>query len=81
MPAPTATATLDKPAYASGDVMTLTVDYVVDAVDISISVEGLGGTASPTTTAKVRRITITDPDRAWTLKSDTGARAIYTAKA
>lgn len=81
MPAPTATATLDRPAYAPGDVMTLTIDYVVDSVDLAVSVEGLGGTAAPTCTAKVRRITITDADRTWALKSDSGARAIYTAKA
>lgn len=81
MPAPTATATLDKPVYAPGDIMTLTIDYVVDSVSITVAVEGLGGTASPAAAVKIRRITITDPSRVWTLKSDSAARAVYTAKA
>lgn len=84
MPAPTATASLDKALYTPGETMVLTVDYTVDPLTVTVVVDGLGGTSGPVTAApvKVRRLTVTDSaGKTWTLQSDTGARAVYHATA
>lgn len=84
MPA-TISATLDKPSYAPGQTMTLTVTYSVPAestVTVKASVAVLGDTVStPAVKVAIKHVAVVDPDRTWTLKSDNGSRAVYTATA
>lgn len=80
MPAPTASASLDKALYTPGETMVLTVDYTVDPLTVTVTVEGLGGSSGPVAASpvKVRRLTVTDTaGKTWTLQSDDGSRAVY----
>lgn len=85
MAAPIITATVDKPAPAVGDVVTLTVNYSdPDAVASTITVTGTdaeGHAATVTTTITVSDpVTLTVADSAarnWVKLSDNGAVAVY----
>jgi uncharacterized protein YfaS (alpha-2-macroglobulin family) len=71
---------LDKPSYSPGDTMTLTVDYGI-AVSVEVTVDGKPTTAVLNArladTAQVR--VSSTPARTWTLISDDGSTAVYTA--
>lgn len=75
------TATLDKPAYNPGDTITLTVVSDKRLQTSQIDVEAAGDDAKVTTTVQAG-IVLTDPSgRKWTVKSDDGKTAVYTATA
>jgi len=89
MAAPTATASLDKTAYVTGETMTLTISYA-DAdqrtATQTITVEdSAGNDVVITTTAVINpqglTVTVQDVERTFTKVSDTGAVAVYTATA
>src|SRR5688572_30897009 len=76
---PAVTATLDRATYAPGDTMTLTVDYSVPAesrVAAAVTLDVLGASRQATVAAPVMRLTVADPDRAWSQVSDDGATAV-----
>ena len=84
MATPSVSASLDKTTYAPGELMTLTVDYTVDPLTVTVVVDGLGGTSGPVVVppVKVRRVTVADSaGKTWVLVSDDGSRAVYTATA
>lgn len=88
MAAPTCSASLDKSAYAVGETMTLTVSYSdpdTQQVSVTITVtDKSGNTSGPATVTAVidpSTVTVTDPSRVWTLQSDNGSIAVYTAVA
>jgi hypothetical protein len=88
MATPSVSASLDKIAYAVGELMTLTVTYSdpdTDQVQVTITVTDQSGNQSaPTTvTAVIDPLTVgvTDPDRTWTKVSDNGSVAVFTATA
>lgn len=89
MAAPTVTVSLDKPTYAPGEKMTLTVNYAdADTKAITLTVvatDSAGNTSAPTTvTAVIDPVGLTvtsSPVRAWTKVSDTGSVAVFTATA
>lgn len=74
------TATLDKPVYAPGATVTLTVvsDKRLTSAIIPVTAAGEGANATLTVCAGVF---ITDPQRPWTLVSDDGKTAVFTATA
>ena len=74
------TATLDKPQYAPGDLMTLTVVSDKRLVSDTIDVQAAGDDAKVTTIVQAG-VTVTDPNRTWTVQSDDGKTAVYTATA
>lgn len=88
------TAALDKAVYQAGETMTLTVRtdtderdvYVDDPVSVHVDLPSLG--YSGDVTGQVHRntgtwapITTADPSHVWTLLSDDGNEAKYTATA
>ena len=81
----TVSASLDKAEYAPGEDMRLTVAYTVpedSRVSARAVLDFLGGSASSEpVTALVMRLTVDDPDRAWTLESVDGSTAVYVATA
>lgn len=85
---PTATATLNKSAYAIGETMTLTVDHT-DADRMTLTVSGVvtdsnGNTAEWSSTAELDAgmVTITNSGgRTWTLQSATANQSVFTATA
>lgn len=89
MAVPTCSASLDKPAYAVGETMTLTVSYSdADTQQVSVTVQiadKAGNTSAPVTcTAVIDPSTVTTSDssgRVWTKQSDTGSVAVFTAVA
>lgn len=89
MAAPTVTVSLDKPTYAPGEKMTLTVNYAdADTKTITLTVvatDAAGNTSAPTTVNAVIDpvgLTVTSsPARTWTKVSDTGSVAVFTATA
>lgn len=87
MAVPTAAASLNKPAYAVGEAMTLTVTYG-DADQRTASqtitvADSTGNDVVITTSAIIDPLTVTveDVDRTWAKVSDTGTVAVYTAVA
>lgn len=86
------TAQFDKAVYVPGDTMTLTVTTTAEDRDrytetpfvVHVSVAGVG---DADVTASLRKqiddapVVVTDPDRSWTLVSDDGVKAVFTAKA
>lgn len=90
MAAPSVQATLDRTAYAPGDLMTLTVTYGDPdsrTLQLTIKVEdSTGGTGATVVTSAVLdalTLSVSDSDtsRVWTKRSDTGTIAVFTAKA
>ena len=88
MAAPTVSASLNKPAYAVGETMTLTVNYDdPDRQPVTVTVtvtDHSGNTSAPVTVAAVidpLTLTVTDADRTWALQSDSGTVAVFTAEA
>lgn len=90
MAAPSVSATLDKTAYAPGELMTLTVTYGdPDSRTLKLTIQvqdTTGGTGATVVTSAVLDsltliVTDSDSSRTWTKKSDTGAIAVFTAKA
>lgn len=85
---PTATASLNKAAYAIGETMTLTVDHT-DADRMSLTVSGVvtdsnGNTATWSANAELDAgvVTITATGgRTWTLQSATANQSVFTATA
>lgn len=85
---PTVSASLDKPRYAKGDRVTLTVVYgdadsatnplTVTATDAS---GGTGTAVIQLVVADPVTLTVADPKRAWTLVSDTGSIAVFSSTA
>lgn len=83
-------ATFDRASavYAPGDTITLTVTNGPlernndQPISVTVSVPGLGETVL---TGKIDRpdtpVQVTDADRVWTLVSDNGATAVFTATA
>lgn len=90
MAAPTVTASLNKTAYAPGELMTLTVTYA-DAdrktLTVTVTVEDTQAGTAPATakaTAVIDPLTVTvedDGGRTWTKQSDSGLVAVFTATA
>jgi hypothetical protein len=89
MASPTVTATLDKPSYKPGDLVTLTVNYTdPDTKTITVSVkvtdsEGHDADVGPIT-AIIDPLTVqasSSPAKTWTKISDTGTVAVFTATA
>lgn len=85
-------ATLDKPVYAPGETMTLTVktddtdrDRFTDTpFTVHVSVVGLGDadvTAALHKQIADAAVVVTDPDRIWAQISDDGVTAVFTSKA
>lgn len=88
MATPSASASLDKTAYAPGELMTLTVTYGdpdTDTVQVTVTVtDNSGNQSAPVTVSAVidpLTLAVSDPDRTWTKVSDTGTVAVYTATA
>ena len=88
MPNPTASATLNKNAYAVGETMTLTVNHTdADRQTITISgtvTDSQGGTATWSTTAQIDAgvVTFTQTGgKTWTLQSATPNQSVFTATA
>lgn len=89
MASPTVTASLDKPAYAPGEQMTLTVTYGdpdTEALTVTVVVtDREGNTSAPAeVTAIIDPLTLTvtdDSGRTWTKVSDTGAVAVFRSTA
>lgn len=74
---------LDQAAYAPGDLMTLTIDYTANrAITVTTVVTDAGGNASApaSTTALCGEIDVaSSPARAWSMVSDDGSTAVFTA--
>jgi uncharacterized protein (DUF2141 family) len=89
MASPTATASLNKAAYAIGETMTLTVTYGdTDRQNgtVTFSVTDAEGNSSGSQTVPfvIDPLTVTvssTPVRTWTKVSDTGSVAVFTAVA
>lgn len=89
MATPTVTASLNKPAYVPGEVITLTVNYGdtdTKALTVTVSVtDSAGNSSAPVTVnAVVDPLTLTvssSPVRTWTKVSDSGSVAVFTATA
>lgn len=84
MPA-TINAVLDATTYAPGATMTLTVDYTVpdeSKVTLSAVLDYVGGSIESTPlTVPIKDVDVLDDGREWTLQSDNGATAVFTAAA
>ena len=85
---PTVSATLNKSSYAPGEVMVLTVNYGdadTKKVTVTLKVTDTNGNSSPNYTVEAvidpLTLAVTDADRTWTKKSDTGAVAVFEATA
>lgn len=79
---------LDKTTYAPGDVMTLTVTTgpgdreSSKTVTGTVHVDGLiDATFNATVALPNKAVTVTDPANVWTVTSDDGNTAVYTATA
>lgn len=89
MTSPTLSASLDKPTYPVGALMTLTVTYGdADRTAMSVTItvkDAEGNTSAPVTIPVVidpLTLTVTStPARVWTKVSDTGTVAVFTAVA
>jgi hypothetical protein len=89
MAAPTCSASLDKASYLPGETMTLTVNYSdpdQDNLTVTVVVTDSSGLSSApvTATAVIDPLTIqvsSDPARTWTLASDNGSVAVFSAVA
>jgi hypothetical protein len=88
MATPTVSASLNKSAYAVGEVMTLTVTYGdpdQKAGSITIKVTDAEGNASAPVTAAYLidplTLSVTDSGKTWTKVSDSGSVAVFTATA
>lgn len=81
MAAPTLTATLDKAAYNTGQVMTLTVKRSSVTDNVTVSLDSLGITAKAVATITFAVTVTDDQGKTWTKVSDDGATAVYTATA
>lgn len=75
------TLTLDKPAYAPGDTMTLTAVSDKRVQSDTIDVQAAGDDAKVTTTVQAGIKVSDSTGRVWTVKSDDGVTAVYTATA
>lgn len=88
MAAPTATATLDKAAYAPGDTIVLTIDhsdldrYTLTVTGVVTDSQGNQGTWSTAAVVDEGAVQITDDGgKAWVLLSATTSRTVFTATA
>lgn len=87
MAAPVATPSLNKAAYAPGEIMTLTVDHTdVDrqVMTVSVTVADAAGTLSnvATVTATIDQGTVNITNaggKTWTLQTATLNKSVYTA--
>jgi hypothetical protein len=79
--------TLDKSTYAPGETITATIEYHVpgeSTVDLTGRLRFLGGVAeTDPVTVLIAELEIddTDPDREWTMQSNDGETAVFTAVA
>jgi hypothetical protein len=75
------TATFDKPNYAKGDTITLTVTR--DAVPLGVTVTDSANETTTPSASIDNPVTVTDTDtaRTWTVVSDDQHTAVYTAVA
>ena len=86
------TATFNKAVYAPGETMTLTVTtsaadrdrFTETPFTVNVNVVGVGNadvTAALRQQVEDAAVVVTDPDRVWTLGSDDGVKAVFTATA
>lgn len=88
MATPTVSASLNKSAYAVGEVMTLTVNYGdADQKSGTITIkvtDAEGNTSAPVTATYLidpLTLAVTDSGKTWTKVSDSGSVAVFTATA
>jgi hypothetical protein len=70
----------DKPSYHPGDIITATVDYIGALVTATFTASGgVIGTVSGTFAVLPSWTESDTGNRTWTLKSDNGSQAVFTA--
>jgi hypothetical protein len=76
------TATLDKPTYAPGAKVTLTVVRDVPAQPVTVTVKGGSGATATASMNLIESLTVSDTgNHVWTPGPDDGTTAIYTTTA